>query len=816
MATTTKLNSEARKQARQSLKDRGYIIPENRTYELKTNDGKKFGTVSYDAYNAIKNNALSSYTPKNTDEQRAIDNFKVHAEELQKKQTVKDIINNKSFGKQYVVNSTNKTEKNQPRNTTPDDPQYPNTQFISGDKVNKLNANPVTEKYGIDPNNFTMDDFAKWATEHNFEYRMAGNDLTGTEMKWMPKSKGGLKFWEVIPSKEEQADKKTLETLAKNNARQKTSQSDRGAVTAAVIGAIDGLTFGAAKAYSDWDAKRDYKKAGLNPDNFVGYKEAAAKTENEHKVASTLGNLAGSMPTFLFADGAVSGLLSKVPKYATIASEAAKGIKSAQKAKQAIDTVATVGLTTSASSALQQDWEKDPWYKAVGNTVLDTVTASAGAYLGGKISSRVGDGVVSVLKNHTKLKPKAIKVLASSGGALAFAGTTVGASEMKNAITCTANGTKYTPDVESIAANLVVMTLYGGLKTYARETWGTTNAPVSEEPFKYFTEEDMASPDALKKKMRAYTKEYHPDRYQSSGAEAVSEATKIFSEINAEYNRAKAACANNIMSDIKKAQTDNTEKTVNKNEAINKAVEFLNDVYADENTAVQPVTNISANTAVAVNPPIASAANPGTFPANAGNKETNAVPKTVNAAENTKPTENTPESASANAASRVSELIARRIGNRETANPKAVDTQGIFNQSFQFLSDPDSTINRNFVDQYANMYAKTMQGSGNVTYKQLEQATNGNVAGYLSDYAIHGRNGGNIVGDRFKNVLQYAADVQKRAHDMLYGENTKLSAQAEAIHSGDFSFLSDTDSSINTPKTESNPSANVSVGTDYS
>ena len=128
----------------------------------------------------------------------------------------------------------------------------------------------------------------------------------------------------------------------------------------------------------------------------------------------------------------------------------------------------------------------------------------------------------------------------------------------------------------------------------------------------------------------------------------------------------------------------------------------------------------------------------------------------------------------------------------------------------------DFKLKNSFIMPFSQQYSIPWTHIPKTTYKQLEQATNGNVAGYLSDYAINGRDGKNIVGDRFKNVLQYAADVQKRAHDMLYGENTKLSAQAEAIHSGDFSFLADTDSNINTPKTESNPAANVSVGTDYS
>ena len=141
---------------------------------------------------------------------------------------------------------------------------------------------------------------------------------------------------------------------------------------------------------------------------------------------------------------------------------------------------------------------------------------------------------------------------------------------------------------------------FTGVKSYVQDVWGTANAPVAEETFKYFTEEDMKSPEALKKKMRAYAKEYHPDKYYSKGTDAVAEASKIFREINAEYDRAKVKCANNIINDIKNTQSGDTKKSNTSNEAVNNAVEFLNDVYADGNNGKlqrTSATNVSPNAA---------------------------------------------------------------------------------------------------------------------------------------------------------------------------------------------------------------------------
>ena len=74
-----KLNNKAREEARQSLHDMGFIQPEHRKYEIKTNDGRSLGSVSYGAKNAIERNKLDSYTPADDDEKRVIDAYKSYA-----------------------------------------------------------------------------------------------------------------------------------------------------------------------------------------------------------------------------------------------------------------------------------------------------------------------------------------------------------------------------------------------------------------------------------------------------------------------------------------------------------------------------------------------------------------------------------------------------------------------------------------------------------------------------------------------------------------------------------------------------------------
>ena len=152
----------------QSLRDR--------EFELKVGDDKSFGNISYGAKQAIENNTLDSYTPKDDSEKKVLDDYK----------------------KWFV--------------------EYAMPEISSEEKE-------IFGKYGIDPITFDNDEFKIWAEAHNFEYRMAGNELTGKEYKWLPKQKEGFKFWETLTTKEEESDKKVLERfIEKKNIRKNATK----------------------------------------------------------------------------------------------------------------------------------------------------------------------------------------------------------------------------------------------------------------------------------------------------------------------------------------------------------------------------------------------------------------------------------------------------------------------------------------------------------------------------------------------------------------------------------------------------------------
>ena len=527
---------------RRILKSRDYVTPENRLHELKLSDGTSVGKVSYGAYNAVKYNNLDKYTPKNDDEKKVLDNFKTQV---------------------------------------------------------RINSNPVFKRYNIDPENFGMNELAKWAGEHNQVMRLDGS----MKFFFTPKREGGV-FGiggKKLSTEQEDADLKVLQQLAENNARRVVSQNDYGKAMAAISGFADGATFGLARVLNDSGTKKKYSNAGLDINQYVSPSDMWKKTTDAHTVSEAIGSVAGSIPAF-YATGEIAAAgLSKIPKYVSLAEKAAKGVTGAKNIKNMIDTAAVVGGTTLISSSARQNWGDDPWYKSVGNVILDTTVSSAGAYLGSVFSTKLGKNLAALLKNKTRLSNAAIAGLTSTGGALTFAGTVTGIQEMRNAITCAVNKTRYAPDFAAMAANMVTLAVYSGLKGYtqAKKSVGA-NAPRSEKPFKYFTEEDMKSPDALKKKMRSYAKEYHPDRFQSKGSDAVAEANKIFSEINAEYDRAKQKCASNIVSDIEREQSiKKTQQKKNGNEAsvevskkVNEAIDLLNDIYeSDKSFTISAVNN---------------------------------------------------------------------------------------------------------------------------------------------------------------------------------------------------------------------------------
>ena len=272
----------------EAIKSKSYINPESRTYELTASDGKNFGTVSFEAYRAIKNNELDSYTPKSTYEKNVINSFADHANKLMQE---------------------------------------------------RISSNPTFARYNIDPNNFDYNDLAKWANQHNQTLHI--NSSGGIDFS--PKYKGG--FFGIggrkLSTDQEDKDMEVLYQLAGNNARKDFSHKDLGAFMSAIVGFGDGMSFGALDKLTDSAAEYRYKKSGLNPDDLVTPSQAWSKTVAEHSAANVGGNIVGSVAS-----------LSALNKGVSAATGAIKWLASTpQWVQSAINNGITFALASSAETA---------------------------------------------------------------------------------------------------------------------------------------------------------------------------------------------------------------------------------------------------------------------------------------------------------------------------------------------------------------------------------------------------------------------------------------------------------------------------------
>ena len=755
-------------------------------WRLQSADGTYFGDVSYGAYKAVEGGTLDSYQAKNDAEKNAIAEFRKHPGITLKAQDGTEI--GKISYDAYRAFTDNKIESYTPHSDAEKNVISNFKSYLEGvAKEERINSNPVFKRYNIDPADFDYDDLIKWAGEHNHTMRVDGSMRT----YFTPNYKGGFLGigGKKLSTDQEDEDMEVLYQLAQNNTRYQLSQQDLGALMSGIVGMGDGISFGAISKLSDWSAKKQYEDAGLDSETFVSPTQTWANTVSEHKISNIVGDIGGSLITFKAAGTLVEAGLMKIPKYASLATEAANGVKKAQKAKNLIDTAATVSSTTAIGSAIQQDWKNTEWYKSVGNVLLDTTVSTLGAYVGGKLSSVVGERLGYVLQNKTNLSAAAIKGLVSGTNALTFSGTAVGLSEMKNALQAAANNTEYKPDVESIVTNMAVLAIYSGLKSYVDTKRLSGGTPVVEEKFEYFTEEDMSSPDALKKKMRQYTKEYHPDKFHGAGEEAVANATQKMQAINAEYERAKNKVAFNIMSEMQKAQSDDTssakttsEKAKATNTAVAKAVEFLNDAYATDSTTASvassqtmtkanvtptPTDNVGVG---ATMPPVVAEATPAVKNTNDFTDELSEVASAGAVAKYA------PESASADVVSLENKLInvgasdvdrqkvvetaiaveSTLVGTNKSLKDVLADTTNItgsavtaFKQSVGAPKNYWSLFNtnlktiaalqpkENFIVDYANTFAETLQSTDSVMSRAVIDSGI-DVASAVSQYALTG------------------------------------------------------------------------------
>ena len=365
--------------------------------KLQTTDGKEFGDISLSAYGAIRGGYLSRYSPVDENEKKVLDKYKQSKfsneigkttfEEIPRHQTKAE--NNKEF-KGDSDSIYRKTSKS----TFETMPKYQEAkQKHQKEKEDKLNA--MYDKYGIDPNNFSYDDFSKWAEEHNFN-RIPHNDPLEAGYDWLPNEKG--------ISKEVKKDKETLEQLALNNQRKNIAKEGGNVPDTFITSLMDGATLGGRSAIDNLKSQKKYKETGLNVNDYVSEKQANAKSSEEHPIASTVGELAGSTVSLIGLGEAVGGAL--------------KGVKWLAKTPTWVQGAIKNGIVF----GLQQGTEATTDGKKAKDIAKETAIGVVGGAVGGATSSTVEDFAENILFK-TKLQHKFIPEMIRNGVAGAsFAG----------------------------------------------------------------------------------------------------------------------------------------------------------------------------------------------------------------------------------------------------------------------------------------------------------------------------------------------------------------------------------------------------------
>ena len=392
--------------------------------KLQTTDGKEFGDISLSAYGAIRGGYLSRYSPVDENEKKVLDKYKQSKfsneigkttfEEIPRHQTKAE--NNKEF-KGDSDSIYRKTSKS----TFETMPKYQEAkQKHQKEKEDKLNA--MYDKYGIDPNNFSYDDFSKWAEEHNFN-RIPHNDPLEAGYDWLPNEKG--------VSKEVKKDKETLEQLALNNQRKNIAKEGGNVPDTFITSLMDGATLGGRSAIDNLKSQKKYKEAGLNVNNYVSEKQANAKSSEEHPIASTVGELAGSTVSLIGLGEAVGGAL--------------KGVKWLAKTPTWVQGAIKNGIVF----GLQQGTEATTDGKKAKDIAKETAIGVVGGAVGGATSSTVEDFAENILFK-TKLQHKFIPEMIRNGVAGAsFAGA-------DSAATYFLHPKEERPTVKDVAKNMAV------------------------------------------------------------------------------------------------------------------------------------------------------------------------------------------------------------------------------------------------------------------------------------------------------------------------------------------------------------------------
>jgi hypothetical protein len=139
----------------------------------------------------------------------------------------------------------------------------------------------------IVPDSFSINDFYKWANDHNFEPRMNGS----MQVYYTPKYEGAVLGFggKKLTTEQDERDFEVLKALAENNERRKINAGKNKAYDR-FLSTMDVLTLGGSTMIHDARAKNEYQKSGLNPKNFIGYEDIIKKPINTEKIGTTAMN----------------------------------------------------------------------------------------------------------------------------------------------------------------------------------------------------------------------------------------------------------------------------------------------------------------------------------------------------------------------------------------------------------------------------------------------------------------------------------------------------------------------------------------------
>ena len=406
-------------------------------WRLQSADGTYFGDVSYGAYKAVEGGTLDSYQAKNDAEKNAIAEFRKHPGITLKAQDGTEI--GKISYDAYRAFTDNKIESYTPHSDAEKNVISNFKSYLEGvAKEERINSNPVFKRYNIDPADFDQKDFLEWLENNNMQLYDADNSglYYGSKIKGGFLGFGGTK----LATDQQIADADVLYQLQINNYRKKQAGEDKGAFWSAVGGLADGLYFGGLTALGDWSAKRDYEKAGLDPNDYVSPTQSWQKTYEDNKIANAVGDIGGSLVSLGGVSKAVSG--------------ATKGIKWLSSAPKWVQSAVNSGITFSAIGATETAFD--------GGNATDILRSAGinlvGGAVGGSLSSVVGSIGEKFLFNKG-LQHKVIPEIIRNGlTSMTYAGG-------NTAATYFLYPDEYKPSAEEMARDLATAFAFGSISS---------------------------------------------------------------------------------------------------------------------------------------------------------------------------------------------------------------------------------------------------------------------------------------------------------------------------------------------------------------